>query len=981
MECLKDSIGYYHEAMDNQDICIVKWLFQFSAIQVLVISKYYEGREHRCVDYGHTCRDCHKKFILVEGLPIESHLLTHPIILCHYFPAEIVVKTIENKQDTMNYYNLHNVSHQHLSDHLSEPVENTLQDLSSFKIYDCVPIKLDHPGFEAPHFMMFVLLQAHFLHIQLPADLTADQALVLEMVLNVLSTCVDVMSSHAWLNALGAMDLSQMYVQSVWEMDCPLKQSPHFAMEKKGIESVYDIMEMEDDKQNAFLQIDMWKTVVALLYPLKMVNQWLVIGEPSMRQLHVIKHVTVSQDLWMKLEFSPPEGTHSLKLCVICDSYIGTDHDLSIDPIDVTEGKESLTNWNERFSPATRIWKTDHVVLINMYCPIIGDALDPNKGYGMIIKSHATYNYSEETLMDKGQPLQGFKSHQVSCKKWREDDNAGVQFASHYVKSKRAQCWASRQELDSSTVNLGSPSILDQGLVATEVDNDNDVPYCPFHTASDFEFVEITLAASLNQVQVDKLLDLIFHVSKAVAAELTPFSRHDVKTSYKKEVRTYEVFTCPVWEWALDLLQNEFLALHFVWNAQHLYKYNGDNFEQFYDELWMADRWWDIQVYIPNAAPFGLIIYADKTKLSSFGTAKGYPVVVQCANLPVEIWNSHTVPEDAAEEGWLGYTNLKQTVWHESFVKLLGDVAQFSQTGYLHVSQYDKVEHWLFPVVLMLSADYEEQCMMPLIRGHMCKCPCLIRNSDPHTAISFDHLHASHDGVGGRHVLHDMKIILHALGHDAEAEVENYIFKFPRWHGLSHFKSAINVTFSDGNKKWIEAELLRFDRALKTKGATRNYSMCLNESMHGPLKEAYEHQSNGRAMASQLLRMCIDHHMNWSELQAQGLDGDLDPEESTDGPAAFKVQKWIVIPPNFKEFKYLKVNYKSLVDWKLMTDHLWCNPMFYGVPWYDCAIIQLTEVAVAFIHLICIFSCKIPGIHSIDLALVQPFTAKMGGTH
>ncbi|KAI6008946.1 hypothetical protein EDC04DRAFT_2610796 [Pisolithus marmoratus] len=276
VECLKDSVGYYHKVMDNQDICIVEWLFQSGTIQVLVISKYYEGREHCCVDYHHvcqpmedkqsqfmlmfqqTCRDCHK-FILLEGLPIQSHLLTHPIILCHYFPAEIVVKTIENKQDTMNYYNLHNVSHQHLSDHLSEPVENTLQDLSSFKIYDCVPVKLDCPGFEAPHFKMFILLQAHFSRIQLPVDLTADQALVLKMVLNVLSAYVDVMSSHAWLNALGAMDLSQMYVWSVWEMDCPLKQSPHFTTEKKGIESVYDIMEMEDDKQNAFLQIDMWK--------------------------------------------------------------------------------------------------------------------------------------------------------------------------------------------------------------------------------------------------------------------------------------------------------------------------------------------------------------------------------------------------------------------------------------------------------------------------------------------------------------------------------------------------------------------------------------------------------------------------------------------------------------------------------------------------------------------------------------------------
>ncbi len=36
-----------------------------------------------------------------------------------------------------NYYNLHNVSHQHLSDHLSELVENTLSDLVNSK---CITI-------------------------------------------------------------------------------------------------------------------------------------------------------------------------------------------------------------------------------------------------------------------------------------------------------------------------------------------------------------------------------------------------------------------------------------------------------------------------------------------------------------------------------------------------------------------------------------------------------------------------------------------------------------------------------------------------------------------------------------------------------------------------------------------------------------------------------------------------------------------------
>lgn len=102
------------------------------------------------------------------------------------------------------------------------------EDVLLRRIYDRVPVKLDRADFEAPHFKTFLLLQAHFSRLQLPPDLAADQTLILEKILNLLSACVDVMSSNAWLNALGAMDLSQMCVQGVWEKDSPLKQIPHF---------------------------------------------------------------------------------------------------------------------------------------------------------------------------------------------------------------------------------------------------------------------------------------------------------------------------------------------------------------------------------------------------------------------------------------------------------------------------------------------------------------------------------------------------------------------------------------------------------------------------------------------------------------------------------------------------------------------------------------------------------------------------------
>ena len=95
-------------------------------------------------------------------------------------------------------------------------------------IYDCVPVKLDKPDFEAPHFKTFLLLRVHFLCLQLPLDLTSDQVLVLEKVLNLLSARVNFMLSNAWLGAFGTMDLLQMVVQAMSESDSLPEQILHF---------------------------------------------------------------------------------------------------------------------------------------------------------------------------------------------------------------------------------------------------------------------------------------------------------------------------------------------------------------------------------------------------------------------------------------------------------------------------------------------------------------------------------------------------------------------------------------------------------------------------------------------------------------------------------------------------------------------------------------------------------------------------------
>ncbi|KAH7872181.1 uncharacterized protein C8R40DRAFT_1205162 [Lentinula edodes] len=184
-------------------------------------------------------------------------------------------------------------------------------------LYDRLPRKLNSSSvnYEFTHFKTFLLLQAHFSRIHLPAELITNQRLILEKILNLLSACVD------------------MCVQAVWERDSPLKQIPHFEAEvirrcaDAGLESVYDVMgyggwkcidievlKMSNAQMQDVAAFELVKgtddddqTVIAPFYPTeKMLNRWLV--------LLVIKRVTIDKTLTVKLEFTLPKGKHPLKL-------------------------------------------------------------------------------------------------------------------------------------------------------------------------------------------------------------------------------------------------------------------------------------------------------------------------------------------------------------------------------------------------------------------------------------------------------------------------------------------------------------------------------------------------------------------------------------------------------------------------------------------------------------------------------------------
>ena len=124
------------------------------------------------------------------------------------------------------------------------------------RIYDNVPVKMAEPVYDSPHFKAFVLVQAHFSRMNLPIDLAKDQEVVLTKILSLLSAIVDILSSEGHLNAMNAMEMSQMVVQAMWDRDSPLKQIPNFTPEvvkaanKYGIRDIFDFMEKMNPEEN-----------------------------------------------------------------------------------------------------------------------------------------------------------------------------------------------------------------------------------------------------------------------------------------------------------------------------------------------------------------------------------------------------------------------------------------------------------------------------------------------------------------------------------------------------------------------------------------------------------------------------------------------------------------------------------------------------------------------------------------------------------
>ena len=525
---IMNGVAYLHEGTTDLDRRIVEKLFSSGAIQVCVVSRnlcwslqlecylviimdtqYYNGQDHTYEDYPISdmlqicgranrplvdtdskvvvmCQSSRKSFykkFLYEPLPVESHL---DKCLHDHFNAEIVTKTIENKQDAVdyltwtlmyrrmtqnpNYYKLTGVTHRHLSDHLSELVETTLSDLEQSKcisieddidlspinlgmiaayyyinyrtielfsktlttktkirglldiissaaefehipirhhedvvlrqLSNRLPTKLDPKSkFNDPHVKANVLLQSHLTRLTLSAELQKDTDEILTTAIRLIQACVDVLSTNGWLSpALAAMELAQMSTQAMWNKDSYLKQLPHFTSEiierckEKSIETIFDVMDMEDDDRNELLALNNAKMadvakfcnrypniefsyeveskdnisaggqvnvnvaleredevtgpVIAPLFPQKKEeNWWVVIGDTKANTLLSIKRLTLSQKAKLKLDFTAPTtpNSYSYTLYLMSDSYMGCDQEYKFQ-INVSSGGGSSRN-------------------------------------------------------------------------------------------------------------------------------------------------------------------------------------------------------------------------------------------------------------------------------------------------------------------------------------------------------------------------------------------------------------------------------------------------------------------------------------------------------------------------------------------------------------------------------------------------------------------------------------------------------------
>ncbi|KAG1850262.1 hypothetical protein C8R48DRAFT_778238 [Suillus tomentosus] len=476
-------------------------------------------------------------------------------------------------------------------------------------------------------------------------------------------------------------------------------------------------------------------------------------------------------------------------------------------------------------------------------------------------------------------------------------------------------------------------------------------PWTPFKSRLEFELAELALEACLNNEQTDRLIKLCnrctsrqekftFQTHKDIrdrwdttSHRITGFTQDVISVPYDGTVREFKLHYRNLWEWATNLLRDPQLFPHMIFDAQRFSKFDGKTFVNFLDEPYTAEAFWNIQSQLPEGAkPLAFILYTNKTKLSSFGTARGYPVVARLANLPTDICNGEgigggyivgwlpIVKEEKDHTGKPSWVNFKNTVWHEAFLKILSLLASKSSTGQWFEC-LDSIQRWFFPPILFLSANYEEHLgrekvaqmdhnykVFPRWRNlkHLAQVMSIsFTDGSVYEAISkacfLMVIFAAHAIVTedecplGYLLLRCIRLFLEV---DMYAALE--VHTTDTIHAGRHVVQAfstylqqyITKTADESDKNWnfpkLHMSVHIFDN-IEAKGVTSNYNTKPNEKMHGSLKESYLMRTNFRDIAPQIL--CINHWQviaesicwnisDFDKYQSQNVDYVLDEDES-----------------------------------------------------------------------------------------------------
>jgi pre-mRNA-splicing helicase BRR2 len=241
------------------------------------------------------------------------------------------------------------------------------------------------------------LLYAHFSRIPITGYLVIEQQSILLTCTRLIYALVDIIATEGWLAPLiAAMELSQMVIQGQWSTDSPLLQLPHFSkslvencLKTLNIDSIYDFFDLNSKDQNNILselnemqladiikacnrypeitvrvtllndpvigskinlRINLereWDTntqgpvpkVSTLHYPVEKQEGWWIVGvDQNLGTVCFMKKVLLDIKAESKGQFLAPShlGVQKLKLYIMCDSYIGCDHEYGLE-FDVRE--------------------------------------------------------------------------------------------------------------------------------------------------------------------------------------------------------------------------------------------------------------------------------------------------------------------------------------------------------------------------------------------------------------------------------------------------------------------------------------------------------------------------------------------------------------------------------------------------------------------------------------------------------------------